>query len=144
MAKWLQQRAADKQEDAHEHSHDCSDPGCTDPSHDHSHDAVAESKDCSDPGCKECSDPGCTDPSHDHSHDHSHDAVAESTGCSDPGCTDPSHDHSHDNRQETTAAQRFGIRTFVYAQRRPFMRDRFDALLKALPFGDDAPAGGPF
>jgi len=128
MATWLQQRqpeegAQDKQE--HSHSHDS-----------HSHD---------------CNDPDCTDPSHAHSH--SHDSHSHSHDCHDPGCTDPSHDHSHDDRQETTVAKRFGIRSFVYAARRPFMRARFDALVGELPFGKEPAAvgkepaavtGGPF
>jgi len=41
----------------------CSDPGCTDDTHDHSH-----SHDHSDE--TSCSDPDCTDDSHDHSHSH--------------------------------------------------------------------------
>lgn len=43
--------------------------------------------------------------------------------------------HSHDDdRQETTASKRFGIRTFVYAQRRPFVTERFETLLVDLPW----------
>ena len=45
---------------------DCAQPGCTDPSHDHSH----------SPEGADCAEPGCTDPSHDHSHgghNHGHD-----------------------------------------------------------------------
>ena len=61
---------------------------------------------------------------------HSHDS-----DCADTECTDPTHDHSHtEARQQTTAAKRFGIRTFVYASRRPFDLERFTSLLERLPF----------
>lgn len=89
------------------HEHSCSDPACTDPTHNHAH---AHSHD-HDHGHEHehghgCG-PECNDPSHDHSHshahaahshdhdhDHSHDHDHEHS-CSDPGCTDPTHDHSH-------------------------------------------------
>jgi G3E family GTPase len=35
--------------------------------------------------------------------------------------------------QQTTAAERFGIWTFVYARRRPFHPQRLVQLLKLLP-----------
>ena len=169
---------------AHEHSHDAA--TCTDPSHDHSHDAATCTDPSHDHSHAEASShehshdaATCTDPSHDHSHaeasshehshaeashEHSHDAAT----CTDPShdhshdaatCTDPTHDHSHDDaRQETTAATRFGIRTFVYTRRRPFVGKRFEALLSELPFEmleqkttralsveeSDAPEGTPF
>ena len=94
----------------HDHSSDCAEPECTDPSHDHSH--ASEHSHSSEH-------------SHASSHEHSHDGEA---------CTDPSHDHSHDERQQTTAATRFGIMTFVYTQRRPFNTERFEALIASLPF----------
>ena len=118
LAKWLQSKEVKgaAEEDAHdhhdhassdEHSHaaDCNDPDCNDPTHDHSH-------------------------GHEHSHTHEHSHAAD---CDDPDCTDPSHDHSHD-RGETTAAKRFGIRTFVYSRRAPFDAKKISALLGELPF----------
>lgn len=61
-----------------------------------------------------------------------------------PGCTDPTHSHSHSgDRQQTTAAARFGITTFVYSRRRPFNAARFQALLDALPFVRLAQASPP-
>jgi len=137
---------------AHEHSHDAA-------AHEHSHDAAAHEHSHEDGAC---ADPECTDTSHSHddassshaaaAHDHSHADAHQSHGhahddaCADPECTEASHDHSHshshgehshshDERQQTTAATRFGITTFVYSRRRPFSRERFSALLTALPFG---------
>jgi G3E family GTPase len=130
-ARWLVQSSSEREEAAgSSHDHD----------HDHGHD-------------HECSDPKCTDPSHDHSHDHGHDhdggimfddnaVVVDGCGdpnCADPDCADPSHSHSHEHshshdRQETTAAKRFGIKTFVYSVRRPFVPERFEKLMSSLPF----------
>ena len=56
----------------HDHSHECTEPGCTDASHDHSH---AHSHD------------------HDHSQAHSHGHSHGEEECSEPGCTDPTHNH---------------------------------------------------
>jgi G3E family GTPase len=104
FARWLESQPQPKQ-------------ALTQPVHEHSH-------------ASGCDEPACTDPSHDHSHEHSH-----ASGCDEPACTDPSHDHSHeDDRQQTTAATRFGITTFVYSRRRPFDAERFLALLNELPF----------
>ena len=61
------------------------------------------------------------------------DEVSASDACAEPGCTDTSHEHSHRDRQQTTAAARFGIRTFVYSQRRPFALARFQALVRTMP-----------
>ena len=125
-------RRCDVHDPSHDHSHaeaSSHEHSHAEASHEHSHDAAT-----------------CTDPSHDHSHDAA-------------TCTDPTHDHSHDDaRQETTAATRFGIRTFVYTRRRPFVGKRFEALLSELPFEmleqkttralsveeSDAPEGTPF
>eukprot|EP00597_Dinobryon_sp_UTEXLB2267_P014374 CAMPEP_0170123442 /NCGR_PEP_ID=MMETSP0020_2-20130122/17477_1 /TAXON_ID=98059 /ORGANISM="Dinobryon sp., Strain UTEXLB2267" /LENGTH=532 /DNA_ID=CAMNT_0010354971 /DNA_START=174 /DNA_END=1772 /DNA_ORIENTATION=+ len=92
-------------------------------SHDHSHNTAAE----------DCKDPVCTDPTHkhDHSHSHEHNEV-----CQDTTCTDPTHNHdhshSHEHSEATTAAQRFGISSFVYKRRRPFHPIRFTKFLQGL------------
>ena len=142
FAKWLEAQTLDsltKPEEAaaeqHAHSH-------SEAAHDHSHSETAHSHSHSD---------ACDDASHDHSHSetahshshsesthsHSHSENAHSHSHADT-CDDPSHDHSHasdlDPRQQTTAATRFGITTFVYSQRRPFVAARFNALLDNLPW----------
>jgi G3E family GTPase len=38
------------------------------------------------------------------------------------------------DRQDTTATKRFGITTFVYSQRRPFVTERLDVLMQGLPW----------
>ncbi len=71
---------------AHEHSHSsegssCTDPNCSDETHSHEH-SHNHSSECSDANCDDpshshshehsssCSDPECNDTSHSHSHDH--------------------------------------------------------------------------
>ena len=147
MAMWLQTQQqpaeAEARDDAHEHSHEssshahehshgdgeaCDDPVCTDPSHDHGHaDAPAAAK---EEHSHSHSHSHSQSHSHSHAHEHSH---GEGEACDDPTCTDPSHEHSHDMLQDTTAARRFGIRSFVYARRRPFEQGRLRALLQQLP-----------
>lgn len=95
------------------------------------------------------------EPSH-HSHTNSHSHHEHSAECAAKGCTeDHSHDHEHDHehhhhhehaapkpkklRQETTAAARFGIRSFVYRRRRPFHPGRLrDTVLRWLPVATNA------
>ena len=158
FAKWLQAQDKDslikpEQSEAQDHGHShAEDSSGADPSHDPSHaSSHSHAEDCDDPShdhshasshshAEDCDDPPCADPSHDHSHDHSHAAHSHehshAESCDDPACTDASHDHTHahDDRQQTTAAIRFGITTFVYTQRRPFVTSRFAALLREMPF----------
>ena len=99
---------AHSQEDGHAHSHGdghVHGPGC---GHDHAH--TQEDGHVHGPGC---------------GHDHAH--AQEDGHVHGPGCGhDHSHDHDHDHShpQETTAAIRFGIRSFVYSARKPFNMDR--------------------
>ncbi len=120
--EWKEPPAAVAESDAHDHSH-----------HDHSHSGAPAA----------CSDPACDDPTHDHSHhDHSHSGAP--AACSDPACDDPTHDHSHGgDRQQTTAADRFGIRTFVYRRRKPFDSIKLAELIGASPFTLGRVAGLP-
>ena len=113
FARWLMTKPAAEAPDSVEHDH-----AGHEHEHSHSHDAHDSAT--------------CTDPTHDHSHDSA-------------TCTDPTHDHSHDSadRQLTTAAKRFGIRTFVYTARRPFIASRFEKLLHALPFARLVPPAKP-
>ena len=99
--------------------------------------------------CKLCHDEHDHDHEHDHGHDHSHEhahddhghAMPEEKGGKDKHAHGHSHDgdhhhehkhgvghhhgHHHDHkRQETTAAERFGIRSFVYKRRLPFHPQR--------------------
>lgn len=84
--------------------------------------------------------------SHSHSHSHEHEHGAE---CASKGCTEDHlhHHHHHEHaapkpkklRQETTAAARFGIRSFVYRRRRPFHPGRLrDTVLRWLPVATNA------
>lgn len=125
-------------EEAHGHSHavDCHDANCTDPSHghnheaahsheaSHSHEAHAHSHEAAHSHSHEadCQDANCTDPSHNHGeHGHSH------------GHDDHGHAHAHDSPAQTTAEERFGIKSFVYTARRPFNAKRFTQLMKSWP-----------
>ena len=61
-----------------------------------------------------------------HSHGHSHAHEEEDSG--------HSHSHSHeDGYSATTARERFGIDSFVYARRRPFSPERLERILNSLP-----------
>jgi G3E family GTPase len=105
----------------------CTEPNCTDLTHNHDHSRDYEAKDA-------CSEPGCTEPTHDHDHDHDHSDAS----CSVTTCTDPTHDHahdhshSHDSEEMTTARERFGITSFVYSRRRPFHPERYSAFLQGM------------
>ena len=125
----------------HGHSHDvsCADTTCTDPSHHHDHSPSSHSHSYDHAHSTEiaCSDSTCKDPTHNHDHSHSHNDHDDH----DPStCTDPthnhdhshSHSHSHGSSDETTAAQRFGITSFVYKRRRPFHPLRFTRFLQGL------------
>jgi len=86
----------------------CTEPACTDPTHDHSHSSHNH-------GADACDEPACTDPTHDHSHS----------------------SHNHANTPATTAAARFGIKNFVYSSRRPFAPERLNTVLKLMPTSEN-------
>lgn len=89
------------------------------------------------------------DQHHHHHHHHEHHGEAHhGSDCAAKGCTEDGHGHHHHHhdhdghgdrkkkklRQETTAAARFGIRSFVYRRRRPFHPGRLrDTVLRWLP-----------
>lgn len=87
---------------------------------------------------------------HSHSHDHSHEGHKHEHGaeCAAKGCTEAHIHHHHEHkpkklRQETTAAARFGIRSFVYRRRRPFHPGRLrDTVLRWLPVATNAATDG--
>eukprot|EP00879_Flechtneria_rotunda_P014044 GHRR01014672.1.p1 GENE.GHRR01014672.1~~GHRR01014672.1.p1 ORF type:complete len:355 (+),score=130.74 GHRR01014672.1:1365-2429(+) len=82
---------------------------------------------------------------HSHQHDHSHGHKHDESCNHGQNCSHKHHDHSphgghqhnlenHHERAETRAAQRFGIRSFVYTRRRPFHLKRLqDMVLRWLP-----------
>jgi len=80
---------------------------------------------------------------HEH-HEHEHHEHEHGGECAAKGCTETHEHHDHKGhshapktkklRQETTAAARFGIRSFVYRRRRPFHPGRLrDTVLRWLP-----------
>ena len=119
--------------DSHVHGPDCG--------HDHGHgDGHVHGPDCGHDhghGDGHVHGPDC---GHDHSHGDGH--------VHGPDCGhDHSHDHDHSHeRQDTTAARRFGIRSFVYSARKPFNVDRLKSFSKehfgATVMSDSADKGG--
>ena len=92
--------------DGHDHGHS---------HHDHAH-GLAEEDGKTHSRAHEHADGHKHDHAHEHKHEHGH---------------DHKHDHGHEHhhhheRQETTAASRFGIRSFVYKRRLPFHPQRYD------------------
>lgn len=110
---------------AHEHAHD----------HSHSHDHAADGH--KHEGCKACDH---EHEHHHHHHDHEHEHDHEHGDCKACAEGDTGHTHAHSHSHpapratETTAATRFGIRSFVYSRRRPFHPQRLkEMVLKWLP-----------
>ena len=99
-----QQEKQDKKDREAQHGHDHDHAKCDHPDHKHDH-------------------------GHDHGHGHGHGHDHDHAKCDHPDHDhDHGHHHSHDT-QETTAAKRFGIRTFVYSSRRPFNMQRLRAFV---------------
>lgn len=108
-AAWIKAlNAEDEEEDEHEHHHH------------HHHDDDDDDEECDDPDCEchhhhdeECDDPDCEchhhhdDDDDDHNHEHHH-------------------HHCHHHHHGEGEALEYGIDTFVYKQRRPFDRLKFE------------------
>lgn len=123
----------------------------------HSHSEPAPGVEHDPENCKMCEDGHSHDHSHDHNHshhDHGH-AMAEGADHSKHGhehSAGHDHDHKHEHghghghshkRQETTAAERFGIRSFVYKRRLPFHPQRLrEMVLRWLPVSSNAALEG--
>jgi G3E family GTPase len=104
----------------------CSDPECTNPSHNHDHSSHShhDSHSHSDERTSVCNDPSCED----HSHSHFHHSKETSSICNDPNCNDHSHCHTHES-----STAHAGIGSFVYRARRPFHPARISSLIRRLP-----------
>ncbi|KAJ1625470.1 CobW/HypB/UreG, nucleotide-binding domain-containing protein [Pavlovales sp. CCMP2436] len=122
-------KQADEPADAlagHSHGHDA---------HAHAHGEPAGQPDPADHADHACGGSDCGHESHAHGYVHAEPAaakpVAENT-CGDPDCGQD-HAHAHAEPAATTTAEaRFGIRTFVYARRRPFDGKKIRPLLDEL------------
>lgn len=98
---------------------------------DHSHEHGHDHADCQE--CKEGHEHGHSHEHHQHQHDHA---------CGEDCKEDHAHGHEHGpkaKRQDTSAAKRFGIRSFVYSRRRPFHPQRLrELVLRWLPVSNNA------
>ncbi|KAG2488742.1 hypothetical protein HYH03_012740 [Edaphochlamys debaryana] len=123
----------------HAHHDDCK--ACEEEGHKHEHGEHKQSHDdhAHHDDCKACD---AEAHEHKHSHeDHEHHDDCKACAHEEEGHKhDHAHDHGHHHhhhkheRGETRAAQRFGIRNFVYARRRPFHPQRLkEMVLKWLP-----------
>ncbi|KAL4424848.1 hypothetical protein ABPG77_011098 [Micractinium sp. CCAP 211/92] len=123
--------ASEKEGEGHHHHHHHHDHG-----HDHHHEEAHKHDDCS--ACKQEHEHGH---GHGHAHKHKHSHAEDGHKHDDcAACKHGDHEHHHHHhhhkkeRQETTAAKRFGIKSFVYARRRPFHPQRLkDLVLKWMP-----------
>ena len=111
--------AMQQQDAAHSHAapgvdHDPSScKQCTDGSHDHDHHGHDHAHEHND--------------GHKHEHDHAHeheDGHKHDHGHEHGHAHEHGHKQHHHDRQETTAASRFGIKSFVYRRRLPFHPQR--------------------
>jgi G3E family GTPase len=91
-----------------------------------------------------CTKPDCPDLSHAHGHSHAHahsHAHIHTNDCAVPDCSDPSHTHAHEHAHAhahehahtTSAAEKYGISTFVYSRRRPFHPKKLQDLIAFMP-----------
>ncbi|PSC76572.1 cobalamin biosynthesis isoform A [Micractinium conductrix] len=125
--------------EGHEGGHDgckACDEGEHEHKHEHSHAADGHKHDdCS--ACKHDGDHHHHEHKHEHKHEHGHKHghKHEHSHAADGHKHDDDHHHKHHKhghkheRQETTAAQRFGIKSFVYARRRAFHPQRLKELV---------------
>lgn len=142
-------KAVERLEHSHDHDHECSDHACDHPDHKHGHDHKHEHEHHHHDHDHSCADKDCTNPDHHHHHHEHHHHHDHDHACTDMDCTNPDHHHDHDHdhghkhhhhhkhkkgSDETRAAARFGIKSFVYARRKPFHPQRLQNLvLRWLP-----------